>query len=772
MNLLNNENYPRIEVYEYGLEGYSYDSYGYFGELRRRKNNNVENGIKVSEYPMEGMNRSVYLEYSKSLDPLIDATNGIYGELSKQPTKNKSGLRNFYKMYKNLRSRMKDRHFHLFNQFYNLPKQELILKTIVRAIKRQFNYLKNYYMKDIPENQLNNVNRMDMFKKNIFRFKDDESLKSITDYLHYGAFVYNIKLEDNEKVILFGDFHGSFHTFIRHLLRLHVLGVLDLSNGKYKINDGYRIVFLGDIVDRGNFGLEIIYILSKMMLENNTKDKLKLILNRGNHENVEMYSTMGFKAEYNYKLKNIQSLYLEKENLKINNKDFVIFCFFIYLSSGIVLQKNNYKYWCSHGGIPLTNIKMVNVKSQNGSENEYELFEMENIGSKEQYKNISQMRALDLNIALDNRIIFVNEDEENLPKQIRWNDFSNNLETTYNFSRGSNEIFNLGINHIKEFLELNNIQMIIRGHQDHYFNTWLLCNSQIAKLNKTFLTSHNHLFENNEECVYNLSKIPILPNLHPMVKHFLYEKNVEINNFLHKRPFESVPQPYKVYFDGAIAIVDASLNKWSTTTYEKRFNDNEIFYPVMTISTNTDNDRPFTKDSFVLLRFDGRANNNRRNINSLFRKELFIHNLNNVFIYNNSLIENQNNINNNENINKNSKKVEVNEVNEVNEVVTRTVNEPLVKRVPIKIIKNGKKGTNLFLNNVNSEHQTHFRPIKNENNGQSVIESSVVKPIVVEPIVIEPTVVKQVKEQKKVKKSKEKKPGYMKNTKSSTSRRR
>ncbi len=741
MSLVNNENFPRIEVYEYGIEGYGYSSYGYFGELRRRKNNNIQNAIGVKQFPMEGMNKSVYLEYSKSLDPLIDATNGLYREVSNRSTKNKSKMRDFYKMYKSLASRMKDRHFKLFDQFYNLPKQELILKTIIKAIKRQFNYLKNYYMKDIPYNQLNNVNRMDIFKKNIFTYKDDESIKSISDYFINGAFVYNIKLEEHEKVILFGDFHGSFHTFIRHLLRLHVLGIIDLSNGKFKINDGYRIIFLGDIVDRGKFGLEIIYILSKMILENNTKDKLKIIINRGNHESFEMYSLFGFKAEYNHKLKNIETLHLEKEDLTLS-RDFIIFSFFIYLSSGIVLQKNNYKYWCSHGGIPLTNIKIINVKSESGNENE--LFEMENVGKTEQFKNISQMRALDINYIINNRIIFLQDDDENIPKQIRWNDFSNNLDTTFNTERGSTEFFNLGINHVKEFLALNNIQMIIRGHQDHYFNTWLLCNSQIAKINKALLTSHNHLFENNEDCVYNLSKIPILPTLHPRIKHFLYEKNIEINNFLHKRPFDSIPQPNNVYFDGAIAIVDASLNKWSTTDYEKRFNDNEIFYPVMTISTNTDNDRPFTKDSFILLRFDGNRNNNRRNINSLFRRELFIHNLNNIFIFNENQLNN-NNINN-ENININSKKEEV-----VENVVN--VTEPIVKRVPLKIIKNT---TNLFLNNVNHGHQTHFRPIKNlenENNESVVFE--------------------QLKKNNKVKnpKKEEKKPGYMKNTKTSASRR-
>ncbi len=709
MNFVNQVNFPRIEVYEYGIEGYGYDSYGYFSNLRKRKNNNTNNSIHVN--PNEGMSTSIYYEYSKSIDPLIDATKDIYGEL--QNTKTKLKMRDFYKMYKTLVSRMKERHFVLFNQFYNLPKEELILRTIIRATKRQFIYLKNHFMKDVPNHLLNNKNRYDLFKQNIFSFKEYELMQTNGDYLHYGAFVYNIELEENEKVILFGDFHGSFHTFVRHLLRLHVLGVLDLSNGKYKINDGYKIVFLGDIVDRGFYGLEIIYILSKMILENNTKDKLKLILNRGNHENFEVYRMFGFQKEYYYKLKNISLLHLEKEDINLS-PDFIIYSFFIYLPSAIILQKNDLKYWCSHGGIPLTNIIFSNVHSESG----YELFEMENV---EQVKNISQMRALDLNIVLNNRIIFIEENEQNIPKQIRWNDFSNNTETTYNFSRGANEFFNLGINHVKEFLALNSIQMIIRGHQDHYFNTWLLSKSEKARFNKAFLTSYNHLFEQNEDCVYNLSKIPILPTLHPSVKHFLYENNLEINRFLHKRPFDSIPS--KVYLDGAISIVDASLNRWSTTEFEKRIDENNIFYPVLTISTNTDNDRPFTKDSFVLLRFDKPENRNRRNnLQSLFRKELFIHNLNNIFIYNNEHL----NVNNND----------LNALENENENVPQSVNHLNVNRPNSRLLNPSSSVLNESLTTHSSSHMNK--------SSANLSELKIVK--------------------------KKEKPSYMKNTKSSVSK--
>ena len=48
---------------------------------------------------------------------------------------------------------------------------------------------------------------------------------------------------------MFGDFHGSFHTFFRLMLRLEFSGILT----KYKLKEGYKMVFCGDILDRGQY---------------------------------------------------------------------------------------------------------------------------------------------------------------------------------------------------------------------------------------------------------------------------------------------------------------------------------------------------------------------------------------------------------------------------------------------------------------------------------------------------------------------------------------
>ena len=44
--------------------------------------------------------------------------------------------------------------------------------------------------------------------------------------------VLNIKEKQTTKFIIFGDLHGSYHTFYRHLRRLENYGVLDLKTLK------------------------------------------------------------------------------------------------------------------------------------------------------------------------------------------------------------------------------------------------------------------------------------------------------------------------------------------------------------------------------------------------------------------------------------------------------------------------------------------------------------------------------------------------------------
>ncbi len=82
-------------------------------------------------------------------------------------------------------------------------------------------------------------------------------------------------------IVFIGDIHGD----------LEVLNVVDRWVGKAPI------VFLGDYVDRGNEGVEVLTTLLTWKLE----QKEKVFLLRGNHEDIRLNSYYGFLNELRWK---------------------------------------------------------------------------------------------------------------------------------------------------------------------------------------------------------------------------------------------------------------------------------------------------------------------------------------------------------------------------------------------------------------------------------------------------------------------------------------
>jgi hypothetical protein len=148
-----------------------------------------------------------------------------------------------------------------------------------------------------------------------------------------------IKPLENEKFIIFGDFHGSFHTFIRHLLRLRKMNVLD---DQCNIINNFNLIFLGDIVDRGVYGYELTMLIYALILINPNR----IIFNRGNHEEKEMNE----QPQYGFKDQIIIQFGDKDGNEIFNEINYVM-----KLQTSALMIKNpiNGKYiYLSHGGIP------------------------------------------------------------------------------------------------------------------------------------------------------------------------------------------------------------------------------------------------------------------------------------------------------------------------------------------------------------------------------------------------------------------------------------
>lgn len=127
-------------------------------------------------------------------------------------------------------------------------------------------------------------------------------------------FVQKLIVPSGSKVCFIGDLHGSIHSLLRNLWRLVTLGYLD-ENFVIKKPEFYMI-FNGDFVDRGRYGVEVLYTLMRLKLSN--WDKIHLL--RGNHEDKDLNERDGFLSELEAKFEigDIKKVY--KESLLANAK--------------------------------------------------------------------------------------------------------------------------------------------------------------------------------------------------------------------------------------------------------------------------------------------------------------------------------------------------------------------------------------------------------------------------------------------------------------------
>ena len=361
---------------------------------------------------------------------------------------------------------IKNRKNSINNNFYNLIKKNKNKKNFLslflfnysnKKLSYDFNILYELYKKysarlSIEKLQLLNKNPISIkIKKNIYLkiknlleintiiFKKylEDNLKinsNIKKLQNSSDIIYNI--DSNKKIIVIGDIHGSFHSFFRIILRFYIQGII---KNDYMLDENYQIIFLGDVIDRGNYSMEVLYIILRLIKKNNINNNLSIILIRGNHEETDTYKYYGFKKEINLKTPKM-------------NDNFVNF--FKYCPSAIILNNNGTRYWLCHGGFQISN----------------------------NYKKYNEKIVINNNNPLS---------------QIRWNDFSGNDKTKCS---DRNECLNylkiIGNKDLFEFLNQLQINFIIRGHNDNYSNAMLLKENNI---DENYIDEKFFFFLNNVE---------------------------------------------------------------------------------------------------------------------------------------------------------------------------------------------------------------------------------------------------------------------------------
>ncbi len=127
------------------------------------------------------------------------------------------------------------------------------------------------------------------------RPKEDEFFDIERSYyqrppISFQPFAQKAVIPAGSKVIYHGDFHGDIRSFISSLVWLNDNDYMD--GFKFKDANTY-FVFLGDYVDRGSYGVEVLYTLMRLKLANPNQ----VFMTRGNHEDFEMTARYGFLRE-------------------------------------------------------------------------------------------------------------------------------------------------------------------------------------------------------------------------------------------------------------------------------------------------------------------------------------------------------------------------------------------------------------------------------------------------------------------------------------------
>lgn len=269
------------------------------------------------------------------------------------------------------------------------------------------------------------------------------------------SFIQKIRLPSKSKVCIIGDVHSSLHS---------VLNILIEIKDDYFENDEDMIlkenrflIFLGDIIDRGPYSMELLCLV--FGLKNNNFDKVFII--NGNHEEYSMYRTfinpINHKPQIGLEYEYINQTQSENEFESIQDSSINEVLFM--LPSCIYLEVNDKFYHLSHGAFE----PEVSNISINSSDEVRKKFKSEDPNRSELNSFLTSDKTFHL--------ISYWLHEEKDPNNYKWGDFDDTVDRIdLNIERSgpdpNTNIYKFGIEATKEYIKKNNIISLITGHQD------------------------------------------------------------------------------------------------------------------------------------------------------------------------------------------------------------------------------------------------------------------------------------------------------------------
>ena len=156
----------------------------------------------------------------------------------------------------------------------------------------------------------------------------------------FQPYVLKLAVKPNTEIAFHGDIHGDVHSLNAYLVWLAQRGYMDKQDPLKITKENFYLIFLGDYTDRGKYGAEVIFTICRLKRTNPTK----VLMARGNHEDLVINMRDGFKQELHRKFGDDGTL-LKKIHRMYN-----------YLPVAIYMVCNNGTghndaLLCDHGGV-------------------------------------------------------------------------------------------------------------------------------------------------------------------------------------------------------------------------------------------------------------------------------------------------------------------------------------------------------------------------------------------------------------------------------------
>ena len=152
----------------------------------------------------------------------------------------------------------------------------------------------------------------------------------------FSPYVQRLTVAPGEHIIMWGDLHGSYHSLQKSLTTLRERGYLD---AQLRVTEpSHRLIFLGDLVDRGPDSVAVLHEVMKLKINNPDN----VIIVRGNHEDGDINEKYGFGNELRTKYG------LTSEQLARVYRMYDLLPVALYVSSGQSSDAQN-TVLCTHG---------------------------------------------------------------------------------------------------------------------------------------------------------------------------------------------------------------------------------------------------------------------------------------------------------------------------------------------------------------------------------------------------------------------------------------